>query len=104
MGISTSLSNNAYYPWHYIFAMKFIRKKRSLYRSYKDKYGAPELTAFGEHTWGTGEKFVKDAKTGKILKRTPEVCYLGRSGKAHFYIGPKSKLKEGDVPKPSFGV
>lgn len=77
--------------------------KLSLYQASRKKYGPPELTIFGEHTWGK-EKFVKDAQTGKILIRTREVKYLGRSenGRFNYYLGPKSKLKEGVTPKPSF--
>lgn len=83
--------------------IKLQRSNSTQYFYYQEKYGLPELTAFGEHTWGTGEKFVKDAKTGQILKRTREVKYLGRSSNGyHFYLGPKSKLLEKDKPIPSF--
>ena len=74
------------------------------YKYYKSRYGSAQLTNFGEHTWQqVEEKFVKDAKTGKILVRTREVKYLGRSEQGfNFYLGPKSRLLESDKAIPSF--
>jgi hypothetical protein len=97
--------------------MIFVKKKKRIftfyqpvkttdevrYRAYRDLYGEPELTNFGEHVWRQmPEKFICDAKTGNILIRTREIRYLGRSENGyHYYLGPKSKLGA-EQPKPSF--
>jgi hypothetical protein len=81
-----------------------MKLRLAKYFHYKQRYGRPQLTDFGEHVWEqTGEKFVKDAKTGRVMERTREVKYLGKSEEGfHLYLGPKSKLKEGDRAVPSF--
>ena len=79
--------------------------KRSKYQIYLKRYGKPILTAFCEHVWQqASEKFVRDAKTGKIVERTREVKYLGSNENrtVHFYLSDKSKLTAVDIPKPSF--
>jgi hypothetical protein len=78
--------------------------QRSKYAIHCIKYGKPDLTAWGEHVWPqTGIKFVKDAATGRVIERTRDVKYLGRSEAGHnYYLGPKSKLKEEMEPIPSF--
>lgn len=81
--------------------MKF---KPDLFIIFSRKYGPPQITAWGEAVWPEAEeKFVKDAKTGKILVRTRDVKYLGKSSKGfNFYFGSKSKLGVTDKAIPSF--
>ncbi len=85
--------------------MKISIPIKDRYKFYLRKYGVPQLTAWGEHVWPqVKEKFVRDAQTGKVIARTRQVKYLGRSedGLLHYYLSDKSKLKNGNRAIPSF--
>ena len=81
-----------------------VKRNESLYQKYTRLYGQPQLTRYGEHVWEqVPEKFVRDAKTGKILERTMDVKYIGKSPEGlNFYLGPKSRLTLTDKAIPSF--
>lgn len=84
--------------------VKRIYSDEELYRKYKRLFGDPEITTWGEAVWSqVAEKFVRDAKTGKIIIRTREVKYVGKSAEGHnFFLGAKSKLRDTDKAIPSF--
>lgn len=87
-------------------------KKISEFKSLVNKYGEPVhsgiegeplINGFGIAVFPNGEQFVKEARTGQIIKRTRNVRYLGHSNGLHYYISEEKKLRKTDEIKyPSF--
>lgn len=78
------------------------RRYEELTKEYGDD---PEYTSsLGIKIFPTGEQFVIDAKTGRIITRDKTTRYLGRDSESglHIYLGEDSELKEGDEAHPSF--
>lgn len=76
-----------------------------------EKYGYPSkegvdggalVDGFGRAHFPTGEQFVIDAKTGKILTFNESVRYVGVSRGLHFYLHKDNDLLIGDKAKASF--
>lgn len=76
------------------------------YEELLNEYGEDrvETTSLGIKIFPTGEQFVIDAKTGRIIKRDKSVRYLGRDEETgfHFYLAEGNELDKSDEAQPSF--
>lgn len=86
-------------------------KRKSLYSekveeygepAYESRDGEPQITGYGVAVFPDGSAFVKDAKTGEVVKRTESIRYIGQSKGLHFYLSEGQELLIGDQAKPSF--
>lgn len=62
------------------------------------------VTSLGIKIFPTGEQFVIDAKSGRIIKRDKSTRYLGRDEESglHLYLSEDSTLDDADEAHPSF--
>lgn len=62
------------------------------------------ITSLGVKIFPTGDQFVIDAKTGRIILRDKSTRYLGRDEDSglHIFIGEENELREGEQAHPSF--
>lgn len=83
-----------------------VSSSKKRYKELVEEYGNDPayITNFGVKIFPTGEQFVKDAKTGRIIARNKTTRYLGRDEDSgfHLYLGEGSELKPGDQAIPSF--